>query len=59
MAIIQGGSGFPFLAPPVYEYIVSGKCTGVAIETTDVPDQMLLITLQQVHLCLRHGLQLI
>ena len=40
MSIIQGGSGFPFLAPPVYEYFVMGKCTDVTVENDDIPDHM-------------------
>ena len=49
MSIIQGGgSGFPFLAPPVYEYLVSGKCTGITVRNADVPDRLLQFVLSKV-----------
>ena len=51
MSIIQGGSGFPFLAPPVYDYLVTGKCTGITVDNRDVPDHLLQFVLQKVSLC--------
>ena len=39
ISIIQGGYGLPFLAPPVFEYLVSGKCTGVSVVASDVPEE--------------------
>ena len=50
MSIVQGGSGFPFLAPPVYDYFVTGKCTDVTVENCDVPDRTLQCILQKVKL---------
>lgn len=48
MSIIQGGSGFPFLAPPVYEYFVTGKCTDVTVENDDIPDHMVKYIVEKV-----------
>ena len=48
MSIVQGGSGFPFLAPAVYEYLVSGKCTGITLQNSDVPDHTLQFVLSKV-----------
>ena len=48
MGIIQGGGGFPFLASPVYESFLSGKCTRIDVQVCDVPDWMQLIILNQV-----------
>lgn len=48
MSVVQGGHGFPFLAPPVYEYLVSGKCTGITVESGDVPDHTLQFVLNKV-----------
>ena len=51
MSIIQGGNGFPFLAPPVYEYFVTGKCTDIAVDNGDIPDHMLQIIIEKVRVC--------
>ena len=55
MSIIQGGSGFPFLAPPVFEYLVSGKCVGMEIEDQNIPDETLQFVAKKVqdHDCAR------
>lgn len=38
MSITQGGCSVPFLAPPVYEYISTGKLpTGVEVCLKDIP----------------------
>ena len=48
MSITQGGSGFPFLAEPVYQYICTGECTNVNIATIDIPDPMLRFVVRKV-----------
>ena len=50
MSIVQGGSGFPFLAPSVYEYFVTGKCTGITVDNGDIPDHMLKYIIEKVRL---------
>ena len=62
MSICQGGNGFPFFAEQVYQYIVSGKCTGINVDTADIPDYTLKFVLQKVILSLEmvnsHAVQL-
>ena len=48
MSIIQGGCGIPFLAHPVYEYILRGTCTNVQINVADIPVLSLRDTVQKV-----------
>ena len=48
MSIIQGGSGLPFLAEPVYNYLCTGECTGLAIQTEEVPDPTVRFVLKRV-----------
>ena len=48
MSVTQGGGGFPFLAPPVYEYITTGKYTNIAVSTTDIPDMTLKFAVEKV-----------
>ena len=38
MSIVQDGSGFSFLAPPVYQYICGMEIPRIAIADEDVPD---------------------
>ena len=33
---------------PVYEYLVSGKCTGTAVPTDEVPDVLLKFAVEKV-----------
>ena len=49
MSITQGGSGFPFLAEPVYHYICTGEYTNVNIDNVDVPDPTLRFVLGKVY----------
>ena len=48
MSIIQGGSGLPFLAELVYNYLCTGECTGLAIQTEEVPDPTVRFVLKRV-----------
>ena len=49
MSITQGGSGFPFLARPVYEYITTGKYTNITVEANDIPDVTLKFAFEKVY----------
>ena len=51
MSIAQGGCGIPFLAPPVYDYISTGKLPDVKVHLKDIPDATLRFVLQKVRLC--------
>ena len=48
MSIVQGGSGFPFLAPPVYSYLSTGKCNNIDWQLEDVPDPTLKFAVEKV-----------
>ena len=52
MSILQGGHGFPCLAPCVFHYLVSGELTGAVVETSAVPDHQLQVILEKVSLLL-------
>ena len=48
MSVAQGGSGFPFLAEPVYKYLCTGECTGIQLSNEDAPDPTLKFVLEKV-----------
>lgn len=48
MSIAQGGNGFPFLAPPVYDYISSGKYNIDECKFDDIPDPVLKFSVKKV-----------
>ena len=48
MSIMQGGSGFPFLAEPVYRYMCTGESTGIVVSNDQVPDHTLRFVLDKV-----------
>lgn len=48
MSVIQGGSGFPFLALPVYQYIVTGKCANITLGKGAAPDNFLQLMIEKV-----------
>ena len=48
MSIVQGGSGFPFLAEAVYTFLCTNKCFGVMVDTDSVPYPTLLPLLNEV-----------
>ena len=48
MSIVQGGCGVPFLADPVYDDIVQGKCRAVQVDHRDIPQHALKDTVQKV-----------
>lgn len=48
MSIVQGGSGFPFLAEAVYAFLCTNKCFGVMVNTDSVPYPTLLPLLNEV-----------
>lgn len=48
MSITQGGSGFPFMAPPVYEYISSGKYTDIECDIENISEPTLKFAVKKV-----------
>ena len=49
MSIVQDGSGFSFLARPVYEYICGVEIPQIAIADEDVPDYDVRKMIEEVH----------
>lgn len=49
MSIVQDGSGFSFLAPPVYQYICGVDIPRIAIADEDVPDYDVRKIIEEVH----------
>ena len=51
MSIIQGGCGLPFLARPMYDYLVTGQCTGIShlVPIKDIPDAELKFVVTKVY----------
>ncbi len=49
MSIVQGGNGIPFLAPPVYDYLSTGKFpSNINIDHVDVPYPNLRFVLEKI-----------
>ena len=54
MSIIQGGSGYPFFAPSLYQYICGKDVCSISPELIEVPDLELRTVLEKViaqHTC--------
>lgn len=49
MSLVQGGSGFPFFAPPMYQYLCGMEMSSIAVSTQDVPNLEVLSLLEKVH----------
>ena len=50
MSVAQGGSGFPFLAEPVFDYLCTGRCTGISINIPNIPDPTLQFVVHKVYM---------
>ena len=50
MAVVQGGSGFHFLAPCVYQYLCGVDVLDIPVSTDDIPDYEVTTVVQKVHL---------
>ena len=37
MSLLQQGSGFPYLAPPIYQYISGAELSEIDVSVEDVP----------------------
>ena len=53
MSIVQGGPGFPTLAPHIYKYITSGDYLNLSIPSEEFPDSEVRHLLVQVIYLLR------
>ena len=52
MSVIQGGCGFPFLARPLFDYLVQGHYKGISVPVEDIPDGTLRFIVEKVRLVL-------
>ena len=50
MAVVQGGSGFHFLAPCVYQYLCGIDVSAIPVSTDDIPDYEVTAVVQKVHI---------
>jgi hypothetical protein len=50
MSVIQGGCGFPFLARPLFDYLVQGHYKGINVPVEDIPDGTLRFIIEKVRL---------
>ena len=48
MSLIQGGSGFPYLAPPMYDYLCGKDAISIEVSAEDVPSIDVTQLLQKV-----------
>ena len=48
MSVMQGGSGFPFMADAVYNYFCTGDSTGIIVPNDKVPNHILRCALEKV-----------
>ena len=48
MSVVQGGCGFPFMAQPLYNYIVHGSIKGINVSVSDIPDGTLRFIVAKV-----------
>jgi hypothetical protein len=50
-SIIQGGNGFPFFDECVFSYFVHGTCTGINVNSSDIPYDILKCIIEKVCSC--------
>ena len=48
MSLLQGGSGFPYLAPPMYDYLCGEDASSIKVSAEDVPNVDVTLLLQKV-----------
>lgn len=46
---MQGGSGYPFLAPCVFEYISGKDLADIPVSREEIPDGDVVSALEKVH----------
>ena len=47
-SLVQGGSGLPFFAPPMYQYICGVEMSSIAVSMQDVPNLEALNLLEKI-----------
>lgn len=48
MSVAEGGNGFPFLAPQVFQYIVKEDFSNFKVDVCDLPDGSLKFAVEEV-----------
>lgn len=51
MSLVQGGSGYPFIAPPVYDYLCDIDLLKIEITVEDIPIAEIRRFVQKVSVC--------
>ena len=49
MSLVQGGSGFPFFAPPMFKYLCGVEMSSIEVSQQDVPNLEVLSLLKKVY----------
>ena len=53
MSLVQEGSGFPYFAPPVYEYLCGAELSSIKVTVDDVPNLEVRAFIEEVqNICL-------
>ena len=50
MSVVQRGCGYPFLAEPLFKYLVDGCMKGINVAVSDIPDGTLRFIVGKVSL---------
>ena len=56
MTLVNGGSGFCFMAPPVYQYLCGRDLRDISVSVADVPDAQVRHVLRKVYVPFRYRL---
>ena len=52
MSLLEGGSGFPFLAPSIYQYVCGVNLSEIHSSLEEIPDAQLKLKLEEVRVCI-------
>ena len=48
LSVMHGGNRMPFMAQPVFNYLVSGSYAEVKVAATEIPDHMIRFIVEKV-----------
>ena len=46
--MVYGGNGLPFLAQPVFEYLLSGSYNAISVPASEIPDPVIQFIVEKV-----------
>lgn len=55
LSILHGGNGLPFLAPPVYKYLVTGSYDSISVSASEIPESTMKFVVEKVRMLTRTG----